>query len=123
MEQTLVVFDESWLTIARAQSSLAPASWAQDVMEYLATTGGMYLGTLRQWFDGFPLNSKRQKQQLKRRLESFNNDTHRGAVNELVWWVFMQRIGLQSSPVPESSGPRPDFQVQTPVLFLSRCRR
>ena len=32
-------------------------SWAHEVMEALATTGGVYLGTLRLWFDRFPLNS------------------------------------------------------------------
>jgi hypothetical protein len=87
-------------------------------MEYLATTGGMYLDTLRRWFGGFPLSSVKQKHQLKRRLESFNDDTHRGAVNELVWWVCMQRMGVYSAPVSESSAPRPDFHVQTPVPFF-----
>src|SRR5262245_54890975 len=117
MVQQLSVFDESWHTGAGAKTSLTP-SWTQDVMEDLATTGGMYLDTLRQWFDGFPLDSKKQKRQLKRHLESFNDDAHVGAVNELAWWVFMQHIGLQSSPVPASSTPRPDFHVQIPVNFF-----
>ena len=117
MVKKLIVFDESWLTGARAKKSLAP-SWAHEVMEALATTGGIYLGTLRLWFDRFPLNSNKQQHALKTRLESFNNEDHLGAVNELAWWVFMQRIGLQSLPVPTSSAPRPDFQVKTSIDFF-----
>jgi hypothetical protein len=117
MVKKLIVFDESWHTDARAKKSLAP-SWAHEVMEALATTGGVYLGTLRLWFDRFPLNSNKQKHALKTRLEGFNNEDHLGAVNELAWWVFMQRIGLQSLPVPTSSAPRPDFQVKTSVDFF-----
>jgi hypothetical protein len=84
----------------------------------LDTTGGLYLRTLRQWFADFPLSAPKQKRQLKRRLESFDNDTHRGVVNELAWWVFMQRLGVQAAPVPETSAPRPDFHVVTPAAFF-----
>jgi hypothetical protein len=118
MEQTLVVFDECWLSSARTQGSLAPASWTQEVLKHLATTGGIYLGTLRQWFTDFPLSSKKQKRPLKKRLESFDDDTHRGAVNELAWWAFMQRLGLQACPVAVTSASRPDFHVQSPVPFF-----
>jgi hypothetical protein len=118
MAQTLVVFDERWLSRARTQGPHATASWTPDVLEQLATTGGMYLETLRQWFADFPARSKKQKQPLKTSLESFDYDTHRGAVNELAWWAFMKRFGLQASPVPSTTEPRPDFSVQAPVPFF-----
>src|SRR5262245_33040073 len=125
MEQTLVVFDEHWLSNARTRGSLRRSNartrgailWAPDVLEHLATTGGIYLETLRQWFADFPLRSKKQKRPLKIRLESFDNDMHLGAVNELAWWVFMQRLGLQACPVAATSKPRPDFHVQAPAAF------
>jgi hypothetical protein len=117
-EQTVGIFDEHWLARARAQGSHASAFWSQAVLEYLDTTGGMYLRTLRQWFADFPLSARKQKQQLKTRLESFDDDTHRGVVNELAWWIFMQRLGLQAAPVLETTEPRPDFHVQASVAFF-----
>lgn len=53
MVKKLIVFDESWLTGARAKK-FSGSSWAHEAVEVLATTGGMYLGTLRLWFDRFP---------------------------------------------------------------------
>lgn len=108
------VFDESW--VARARKSSAP-SWAYEVMRVFETTGGIYLTSLRLWFDRFPL-SKKQKKSLKSRLESFKNEDHLGAVNELTWWKFMQQTGMKVMPIPTSDTPRPDFQVKAPVDFF-----
>lgn len=116
MDQIVTAFGDGWR--ARVINNAPGDSWAHEAMETLATTGGIYLCTLRLWLDRFPLNSNKQKLALKTRLESFNNEDHIGAVNELAWWIFMQRIGLQSLSVPTSSAPRPDFQVKTSVDFF-----
>ena len=87
MVQKLMVFGDSWLMRARAKSS--ENSWAAA----LDAEGHIYLGSLRLWFDRFPLTSNKQKRALKVRLESFKDEDHRGAVNELSWWEFLQRTG------------------------------
>ena len=66
------------------------------------------------WFKQFPLTLV-QKKQLRSRIESFRNDEHLGGVNELAWWAFMLWEGLKGNPVPASSTPRPDFQLQSPT--------
>lgn len=86
-------------------------------MRAFDTIGGIYLTSLRLWFDRFPL-SKKQKQSLKARLESFETEDHLGAVNELTWWKFMQQIGMEVMPIPTSDTPSPDFQVKTPIDFF-----
>jgi hypothetical protein len=117
MVKKVTVFDESWLMRARANNPPA-ASWLHDLIDGLDTTGGIYLGSLRLWFDRYPLNSNKQKRALKTRLESFNNEDHLGCVNELAWWAFMQRIGLKAVPLPTSSVPLPDFKVKVPAEFF-----
>ncbi len=52
---------------------------------------------------------------MRSRLESFRDEEHLGAVNELAWWAFMLREGLTGNPVPTSRAPRPDFQLQPPI--------
>jgi len=81
------------------------------------TTGGKYLDTLRSWFDCFPLTNK-AKRGLKKDLESLKSEPHLGAVNELTWWAFMQHCGLHVTPIPATSSPRPDFQVDTPPAYF-----
>jgi len=76
-----------------------------------------YLDSLRRQFNEFPLRNK-QKRGLKKGLESFNNEDHLGAVNELAWWEFMRQAGLKVSPVPTGKGSRPDFEVKAPVKFF-----
>ena len=83
---TQSIFGTEWLRKARDKSS--DISWAGSVIETLDTSGQIYLATLRLWFNGFPAPSK-DKQQLRGRLESFENYQHLGGVNELSWWVFM----------------------------------
>lgn len=113
----LTVFDESWLTSARVNKPPAP-SWVCDLIETFDTSGGIYLCLLRLWFDRFPIRANKQKRALKTRLESFNNEDHLGAVNELACWAFMQWTGLKAIPLPTSSLPRPDFQVKGPAEFF-----
>jgi hypothetical protein len=106
------IFDDQWLKRARAESG--SASWGGKALATLDTTGGIYLCTLRMWFDQFPL-TQGQKRQLRSRLESFRDDEHLGGVNELAWWAFMRREGVTGNPLPASSAPRPDFELQPPA--------
>jgi hypothetical protein len=72
------------------------------------------MSTLRLWFERFPLNPK-QKHQLRTRLESLRDDEHLGGVNELAWWAFIVHEGFTAAPLPPTTKPRPDFELQSPV--------
>jgi hypothetical protein len=112
MARKRTIFDEGWLTRARLRR--ADVSWADEVMATVETNGGIYLESLRLWFNRFRLTSK-QKQALATRLESLDKKDHLGAVNELAWWAFMQHEGMNAAPVPTSATPRPDFQIIAPA--------
>lgn len=114
MAMNPTVFDERWVARAR---KCTEHSWAYEVMKDIGTTGGIYLESLRLWFDKFPL-SKKQKKSLKVRLESCRNEDHLGAVNELTWWEFMQQTDMTVMPIPTSRTHRPDFQVKAPTNFF-----
>jgi len=102
------LFGETW--VSRARESKDPTSWVSDVMATLDTTGAVYLDSLRLWFDGFPLSAK-QKQGLVARIESFKNQEHLGAVNELAWWTFLQRQQFNANPIATTNTSTPDFRV------------
>lgn len=106
------IFSDDWVRTARTNS--ANGSWAAAAIETLETTGRIYLLTLRLWFERFPLTLK-QKQQLRTRLESLRDDEHLGGVNELAWWAFIVREGFTAAPLPPTSAPRPDFELQSPT--------
>ena len=107
------VFDDAWLAKARAKSY--EASWVNAAIEHLDTSGQIYLATLRLWFNGFPA-AQNDKQELHKRLESFQDEQHLGGVNELSWWAFMQHEGIKATVVPTAKkAPRPDFQLAVPA--------
>ena len=106
-----MIFDDAWLAKAKASST---ESWASEVAESLDIGGQIYLSTLRMWFERFPL-FKNDKLNLRERLENFNNADHLGGVNEVAFWAFFQREGLKGKPVPTSSTPTPDFQLDPPA--------
>jgi hypothetical protein len=106
------IFGDDWVKTARAKSG--SDSWANEVVDTLDTTGQIYLSTLRLWFDHYPLTPK-QKRDLFARLENLQDDQHLGGVNELTWWAFMQHDGIKGDPLPVSTTPRPDFQLQPPA--------
>ena len=106
------IFDDDW--VARASANAAATSWTRDVLRNLDTTGGVYLCTLRSWFDNFPLSGKK-KNQLARRLENIKNEDHLGAVNELAWWRFLCKQGFDVSPIPATKAATPDFRITSPV--------
>jgi hypothetical protein len=109
------IFDINW--IARARARTDKRSWVYDVMGDFDTSGGVYLASLRLWFNRFPLDPD-QKRGLAVRIESFRNEDHLGAVNELAWWRFLQREQFNANPIPTASSPTPDFQVLTPSEFF-----
>ena len=109
------IFDEDW--ISRARGNTDQASWANEVIATLDTAGGIYLASLRLWFDGFPLSTK-DKQRLAAGIESFRNQDHLGAVNELAWWAFLQRQQFIANPIPTANTSTPDFQVVAPSEFF-----
>lgn len=112
MTGTDVVFGEEWLAAARALEGTK--SWAAEAVAMFAPAGELYLSTLRRWFGVFPLKP-RYKNSLRAALESFRNEDHVGAVNELSWWAFMEHEGLTVAPLPASTTSRPDFQITAPM--------
>lgn len=115
MAPKTTIFDENWTE--RARASTEKMSWVKDVMATLDTAGGVYLASLRMWFNRFPLNIK-QKKKLAADIESFKNEDHLGAVNELAWWAFLQREQFNANPIARTSSPTPDFQVLAPTEFF-----
>lgn len=109
------IFGKQW--IVSANNLTDQDSWAHGVVDDIDTVGGIYLNTLRIWFERFPATNK-QKKPLKQRLESFSNEDHLGGVNELSCWEFMRSNNLNAEPVPTTTKPRPDFKVLTPTEFF-----
>lgn len=116
MSIKIVIFDEGW--IKKAKKTADKKSWAYDAMDNLDTTGGIYLSTLRLWFNEFPLKPK-QKQSLATSLESSKNEDHLGGVNELAWWAFLQKEQFSVKPIPPAKSPTPDFWVTAPSEFYA----
>lgn len=115
MPRKAVIFDANW--IRQAQATASKKSWAHDAIEALDTTGGIYLSSLRLWFNEFPLKPK-QKQALAARLESTKNEDHLGGVNELAWWAFLQKEQFHVNPIPPAKSSTPDFWVTAPSEFF-----
>lgn len=110
-----MLFDNHWLD--SASKKLHGSQWVDDVMHQINGAGGIYLNTLRLWFDRFPV-SKKQKKHLKNRLESFNNADHLGGVNEIVWWEFINSFGWTAKPLHAGKAATPDFIVTKPEEFF-----
>jgi hypothetical protein len=106
------IFDDNWLR--NAQANCSSDSWANEVIETLDSTGQRYLSMLNSWFASFPLRSTKEKQHLRKRLESLQNEDHLGGVNELTWWAFMQLEGICGNPLTSRTSC-PDFQLAPPV--------
>ncbi len=115
MPRKAVIFDENW--IRKAQTTANKKSWAHEAIEALDTTGGIYLSSLRFWFNEFPLTPK-QKQALAARLESTKNEDHLGGVNELACWAFLQKEQFDVKPIPPAKSSTPDFLVTAPSEFF-----
>ena len=116
MRNNLNLFDAAWLAKARAVTH--KLSWVTNVLDSLGAEGTMYLNSIREWFNKFPLTSIKDKRALKSRLESSSDSEHLGGVNELSWWEFMLRTQVKAVPVATSTAPRPDFQIPAPNKFF-----
>jgi hypothetical protein len=57
-KKQIVLFDDNWLI--KASSRKNDDQWVDDVMNQINGSGGIYLNTLRLWFDRFPLPSKQK---------------------------------------------------------------
>ncbi len=106
------LFNEEWVKQASADRN--PASWATRALDD-STGGQVYLATLEQWFDAYPLKTDDKSQMAGRLRNLKENEAHLGAVNELVWWQLMKRMDWKAEPVPCKKGVyTPDFLVRHP---------
>jgi len=112
--RTLPLFDDNWLSLALSRRG--GTDWVDDVVQQLNGSGSIYLNTVRDLFQIFPLSNK-QKKHLKRRLESFNNSDHLGGVNELSWWKLTQSFSWSTNPIPAGKKILPDFHITSPYEF------
>ena len=116
MASKTTLFDEDW--VKSTQATADKKSWAYDALQAFDTTGGIYLSSLRLWFNEFPLKPK-QKKALAVRLESTKNEDHLGGVNELAWWAFLRKERFEVSPIPTGASPTPDFRITAPSEFFA----
>ena len=110
-----MLFNNNWFDSASKKSN--KNQWVADVLDQINGAGGIYLNTLRLWFERFPV-SKKQKKHLKNRIESFNNSDHLGSVNEIAWWEFVNSFGWTVKPIDAGKGSTPDFNVTKPEEFF-----
>ncbi|MBW2003564.1 MAG: hypothetical protein JRI72_02975 [Deltaproteobacteria bacterium] len=110
-----MLFDDNWFDSASKKQR--GNQWIDDVMDQINVTGGIYLNTLRLWFERFP-GSKKQKKHLKDRIESFTNSDHLGGVNEIAWWEFVNSFGWTAKPIDAGKRETPDFNVIKPEEFF-----
>lgn len=111
----ITIFDVDWINNARANTD--DTSWVSDLIATLDTSGGIYLASLRLWFNRFPLNEK-QKRGLAAKIENFRNEDHLGAVNELAWWAFLRQEQFNANPIAVRKSSTPDFWVRAPSEFF-----
>jgi hypothetical protein len=110
------LFDKDWLIRARGVTD--KASWVVDVLADFDNEGESYLTLISSWFDAFPLQPE-QKKDLAKRLQSFTDEEHLGAVNELAWWEFMEQAQVRAYPMPTlKKKSTPDFGVCLPSEFF-----
>ena len=110
-----MLFDDNWFDSAYNEPH--GNQWIDDVMDQINGAGGIYLNTLRLWFERFPV-SKKQKKHLKNRIESFKNSDHLGGVNEIAWWEFVNSFGWTAKPIDAGKAETPDFNVIKPEEFF-----
>jgi hypothetical protein len=109
-------FDANWRS-----HTPNPASWAakrgnaQDD-KWLE----LYLTKINNWFAKYPDIPSKNKRELKSNLESYENEPHRSAVNELFWYNFALNLKWEIKPIPaqnKAGENRPDFEVISPIAF------
>ncbi len=94
-------------------------SWAEEVLNDIDGNGGLYLSKINNWFQNYP-GADKSKDQLKISLESYENGSHLGAVNELFWYNLALNLGWKLIPVPvidKKGQNRPDFECTSPTSF------
>lgn len=110
MKTNTAIFDDTWFSDAHKNSK--NGSWARAVIDTFEPSGKIYLQTIRRWFESYPHVGK-EKKELKKRLESYNDADHLGGANELSWFEFMKYFNWQVKPV-SATVRHPDFYISHP---------
>jgi hypothetical protein len=111
--KNVYLFGDDWLESVKK----AKNSWAFSVLENINGSGDVYLKCISKWYAELPGTNK-QKNHLKKSLESVNNPDHLGAVNELSWWSFCKLLEFEIERIPEGASRRPDFKIKLQNLSV-----
>ena len=117
MKSIAEVFDSSWRD--RAMHIKDKKAWFQELSPNISTENEIVLLTIRLWIESLPLTED-QRIDFKRRLESFDNAEHWGAVAELAWCRLLIRQQIKAKlidTVKSKSNSRPDFEIILPTQF------
>lgn len=109
MKSDNTIFNAAWILEAQKKSI---NGWTRAVMDTFEPSGKKYLDTINRWFNGYP-HDKKEKNELKAKLESYNDVDHLGGVNELAWFEFMKHFNWQVKPV-SAKVRHPDFYISHP---------
>ncbi|NPV03467.1 MAG: hypothetical protein HPY67_01880 [Syntrophaceae bacterium] len=110
-----MLFDNEWIKKARNYED--QRSWVHCVLATWNEGGVNYLDNLRKLFCSYP-DVSNVKKDLADRIQSFRNEDHLGAVNELSCWAFLRQAGFECKPIPRSDEKTPDFHVFAPTEFF-----
>ena len=110
----LDLYNDNW-TCSTTSVDLS-SSWAQNVLADIHEDGGVYLSTIRAWFQNFPFANKDQSSHMKKRLESLATQDHLSAVNELFWFNLAKLLGWNFEVLDEKKSA-PDFNITLPSCF------
>ncbi len=110
-----MLFNSKWLEEARSLKK--NNTWIHQVLDTWDKAGANYLDNLRKLFCSYP-DVGDVKKDLANRIQSFKDEDHLGAANELSCWAFLKRAGFECKPIPRSGEQTPDFHVFAPTEFF-----
>jgi hypothetical protein len=114
MSKQQELYNDNWIN--NIKSEHLSSSWANDVLEDIHGYGGIYLSTIKAWFQKFPFANISQSKHMKKSLESLSTEDHLGAVNELFWYNTAKLLKWRLEPLSEKASS-PDFSVSLPSCF------
>jgi len=114
MSKKQELYNDNWICSTRSEN--LSSSWAQDVLADIDGDGGVYLSTIRSWFQSFPFANTGQSKHLKKRLENLVDEDHVGAVNELFWYNLARLLEWRLQLLAEKKSA-PDFKISSPSCF------
>lgn len=78
-----------------------------------------YINKLIELYNAYPLSKKDQKN-FKRRIESYCNNQHLSAVNEMAFFFLLKKYSYEIKPIPTSQNEAtPDFEIYSPCEFYA----